>query len=63
MEELKPLTPEEFRRVLEDKGWSPDLLAARWGLTKRRIQQIAADEDRPRYYDDALTGLPIIVTR
>lgn len=61
MEKLTPLTPEEFRKLLSDKGWSPDMLAIRWGMSKRRIQQIAADADRPRYYDDAIGNLPTIV--
>lgn len=63
MEELTPLTPDEFKKLLSDKGWSPDMLAIRWGLSKRRIQQITADADRPRYYDDAIGNLPIIVRK
>ncbi|MEI4940611.1 hypothetical protein U1710_02225 [Aeromonas caviae] len=63
MEELTPLTPEEFKKLLSDKGWSPDMLSIRWGLSKRRIQQITADADRPRYYDDAIGNLPIIVRK
>lgn len=61
MEKLSPLSPEEFKKVLADKGWSADSLAARWGMTKRRIQQIVADADRPRYYDDAIGNLPILL--
>lgn len=61
MDELTPLTPEEFKRILAEKGWSSEMLACRWGMTKRRIQQIAADPDRPRYYDDAIGNLPIVV--
>ncbi len=61
MEELTPLAPEDFKKILADKGWNPEMLASRWGMTKRRIQQIAADPDRPRYYDDAIGNLPIIV--
>lgn len=63
MEKLAPLTPEDFKKTLSDKGWTPELLAVRWGVTKRRVQQIAADSDRPRYYDDAIGNLPIIVKR
>lgn len=63
MEKLSPLSPEEFKKVLDDKGWSADSLAARWGMTKRRVQQITADADRPRYYDDAIGNLPIIIKR
>lgn len=50
-----------FQDTLKHKGWTTQLLAARWGLTKRRIDQIIADECRPRYYDDALAGLPPIL--
>jgi hypothetical protein len=63
MEKLTPLTPEEFKRSCPIRGWSPDMLAIRWGMSKRRIQQITADADRPRYYDDAIGNLPIIVKR
>lgn len=60
---IKPLavkTPDEFRHAMERRGWTPDMLAIRWCMTKRRIQQIMADTDRPRYYDDAVDNLPII---
>lgn len=63
MEELTPLTPAEFKKILSDKGWETDMLAIRWGMSKRRVQQIIADADRPRYYDDAIANLPIIVRR
>lgn len=35
------------------------MLSERWGMTKRRVMQIIADADRPRYYDDAVRGLPM----
>lgn len=39
------------------------MLAIRWGMTKRRVQQIMADEMRPRYYDDAVENLPIVIEK
>lgn len=64
MDIIKPLdaiTPDEFRQAMESRGWTADMLAIRWCLTKRRIQQIMADRDRPRYYDDAVENLPIVI--
>jgi len=57
---LVPMTKETFKKTMEEKGWNPDLLALRWNLKRRRVYQIIDDESRPRYYDDALRGLPII---
>nr|WP_289073695.1 hypothetical protein [uncultured Halomonas sp.] len=57
---LAPMTKETFKKTMEEKGWNPDLLALRWNLKRRRVYQIIDDESRPRYYDDALRGLPII---
>ncbi|WP_326430386.1 hypothetical protein VQ574_20845 (plasmid) [Stutzerimonas frequens] len=61
VKELVPMSPEAFRAVRVEKGWTPQLLSQRWGMTKRRVQQIEADADRPRYYDDALRGLPTLI--
>jgi len=35
------------------------MLSERWGMTRRRVLQIIADADRPRYYDDAVKALPM----
>ena len=63
IKELIPMTPEAWRGELESKGWTADMLALRWGMSKRRVQQIAADDDRPRYYDDAVRALPVVAER
>jgi hypothetical protein len=62
--DIKPLavkTPDEFKQAMDSRGWAPEMLAIRWCMTKRRIQQIMADHDRPRYYDDAVDNLPIVI--
>lgn len=59
IEKLVPMTPDAFRAELANRGWTPQLLSERWGMTRRRVLQIIADEDRPRYYDDAVRGLPL----
>lgn len=61
VKELKPMSPAEIRTIIKRRGWSTDLIATRWGMTRRRVQQLVADEDRPRYYDDAVNGLPQLV--
>lgn len=59
--ELIPMSPDAFKAELKARGWTPELLSIRWGMTKRRVQQIIADESRPAYYDDAIRGLPIVI--
>lgn len=58
---LPTKTPEDFRAVIASRGWTADMLAIRWGMTKRRILQIVADTERPRYYDDAVDNLPVVI--
>lgn len=57
VEELVAITPDEFKTALLSAGWDAERLAKRWGLSKRRVNQIIADADRPRYYDDAIRAL------
>lgn len=59
VKQLVPMTPEAFRSELDSRGWTAQMLSERWGMTKRRVMQIIADADRPRYYDDAVRGLPM----
>ena len=61
--ELVPMTPDEFRALMAARGWDALMLSQRWKISKRRVQQIVADIDRPRYYDDGLRALPEIVVR
>lgn len=63
IKQIEPMSCEAFANELESKGWTPELLGKRWGVTKRRIQQIIADSDRPRYYDDAVKSLPILIKK
>ncbi len=60
VEQLVPMTPDAFRTELKTRGWTAQMLSERWGMTKRRVMQIIADVDRPRYYDDAVRGLPLV---
>lgn len=57
VEELVAITPDEFKAALLGSGWDAERLAKRWGMSKRRVNQIIADADRPRYYDDAIRAL------
>lgn len=56
---LTPMTPEAFRAELKSRGWTAKRVAERWGMSERRAYQLIADADRPRYYDDAVRGLPL----
>ena len=61
--EVVPMTPDEFRALMAARGWDALMLSQRWKMSKRRVQQIVADTDRPRYYDDGLRALPEIIVR
>ena len=63
VKQVVPMTPEAFKAEMAVRGWDALMLSQRWGMTKRRVQQIAADADRPRYYDDALRGLPTLLAK
>lgn len=60
---LVPMSSEAFKAEIKGRGWDPELLGLRWKMTKRRVHQIIADEDRPRYYDDAIKALPTIIRK
>lgn len=60
---LPTKTPSEFKQTMAARGWTPDMLAVRWGMSRRRIHQIVADCARPRYYDDAVDNLPIVIIK
>ena len=61
VKELVPMTPEALRAEIKRRGWEPEMLAIRWAMSKRRVHQIIADADRPRYYDDAIMSLPAVL--
>lgn len=60
IKELVPMSPDSFRSAMATRGWTAEMVALRWRMTKRRVQQIVADVDRPRYYDDAVGALPYL---
>lgn len=62
VKELVPMTPDQFKAEIKSRGWDAGRISLRWGMTKRRVLQIVADDDRPRYYDDAIRSLPLIVS-
>lgn len=60
IQELAPMSPEDFKKELTARGWTAEKLAKRWGLSRRRVHQLIADADRGRYYDDGLRALPTL---
>jgi len=58
------LTKEEFKAEYEKKGWTPIPLAERWGCSKTRIHQIAAEVEaghkKALAYIDMVHGLPYL---
>lgn len=63
IKEIIPMAPDMYRAELKARGWTNEMLAKRWGMTTRRVQQVIADVDRNRYYDDALNALPVILNK
>ena len=61
VKKLIVMTPEALRAEIKHRGWEPEMLAIRWAMSKRRVHQIIADADRPRYYDDAVMALPAVL--
>jgi hypothetical protein len=55
---LPKLTPEQFRALTNERGYTFAQLAMLWNLSPGRISQIAGDTDRPAHFDYALWGLP-----
>lgn len=55
---ISSLSPAEFKSLVGEKGWTYRDLARRWKLSEVRISQIARDDGRPLYYDDAVRSLP-----
>lgn len=54
------LSSAEFCAAVVSKGWTPKLLASRWGLSGRRVYQMTTGNRRPLYLDDAVLFLPDI---
>ena len=55
---LELMSPNEFRAELVRKGWTFVELGQRWDMSANWIARVAARADRPRYWDDAVRGLP-----
>lgn len=61
IQELIPMPPDDFKAVMDERGWTYLMLSKRWAMTERRVRQIVKDADRPRYYDDAVRALPFVL--
>lgn len=60
---LTLMTPNEFRAEIKRKGWTFVELGERWCMSANWLAKVAARADRPRYWDDAVRGLPDQMTR
>ena len=60
---VKPLTPDEFKAEVNRKGWTYRALAERWEVSENYISKIARKENRSLKWDDAVRGLPQLMTR
>lgn len=55
---LERMTPNEFRAELVRKGWTFVGLFALGYVSQLARKGVAGRVDRPRYWDDAVRGLP-----
>lgn len=55
---LERLTPAEFRAEVVRKGWTFVAIGRRWDMSANWLQKVAGNAQRPRYWDDAIRGLP-----
>lgn len=56
----QPMSPARFKATLYTKGWSMRLLASHWDVSADYLRRIAGNASRPLWWDDAITGLPVI---
>ncbi|MNE89596.1 hypothetical protein D3C80_1870180 [compost metagenome] len=55
---VERLSPDEFKAVFKQRGWTGKALAARWGVSEAWISKIVNDPERTAHWDDAVRGLP-----
>lgn len=53
------LTPDEFKAVFKQRGWSGKTLAVRWEVSEAWVSKIAQNPKRAAHWDDAVRGLPV----
>lgn len=54
------LSAEEAKTALSAKGWSNRALAEWWKCTEEYVSRVLNNENRRRWFDDAIRGLPQI---
>lgn len=53
------MTPQEFKKIYQSKGYTQKELANRWGFAgDSRIRQIQMNPHKNPYFIDAIKGLP-----
>ncbi len=55
------MTASEFKSHAIAKGWTPQMLAQRWEVTRPYVHRLANQQDRAAHWTDALRGLPHLV--
>ncbi|WP_455233634.1 hypothetical protein [Geopseudomonas aromaticivorans] len=53
------LTPDEFKTVFKQRGWTGKSLAARWEVSEAWVSKIVKNQQRAAHWDDAVRGLPV----
>lgn len=52
------LSPDEFKAIFKQRGWTGRALAVRWGISSTWVSKIACNPERDLRWDDAVRGLP-----
>ena len=56
--EVQRLTPDEFKAIFKQLGWTGKALAVRWEVSEAWISKIVKNPMRAAHWDDAVRGLP-----
>lgn len=59
----KRMSPEEFKQEVHRKGWTYRAVAERWEVSENWVSKVARSEDRSLKWDDAVRGLPMLMSR
>lgn len=62
IDDSAPMTPEQMKAAIKQRGWTNRSLAARWGKSETWISKIVNNPERDRMWDDAVNGLPQAAT-
>ncbi|WP_305840126.1 hypothetical protein [Photobacterium leiognathi] len=56
------MSPDDFKKMIFDKGWTVKEVAERWGIKEKSyLYHVIRDKERKEHWNDAVKGLPYII--